>query len=266
LQKGYWQGRQLLPADWVEQATAWQVDNGPGENSDWVQGYAFHFWRCQPPGVYRGDGAFGQYCVVMPEQDAVLAITGGLGDMQPALSLAWQTLLPAMSAGTQPVDPLTCGELARRLECLALPHPPGQASSPLAAQLSGRHFTFEPNPETLHSLCFDFAASTLTYRLLGGGPRRGKHTLRFGHAAWGEGAAWADDVSFFASHLARKVSASGGWIAKDTFQLTLCQYETPFLLTLAFAFAGDQVTVTPRLNVSFGPTELPVLVGRMVEG
>ena len=263
LQKGYWQGQQLLPADWVEQATAWQVDNGPGENSDWVQGYGFHFWRCQPPGVYRGDGAFGQYCVVMPEQDAVLAITGGLGDMQPALSLAWQTLLPAMGPAPLPLDPLAAGELARRLECLALPHPPGKERSPLAAQLSGKRFRFEPNPETLHSLSFDCTAGTLTYRLLGGGPRRGTHTLRFGNACWGEGAAWVDGVSFFASHLARKVSASGGWVADDTFLLTLVQYETPFLLTLVFTFAGDQVTVTPRLNVSFGPTELPSIVGRL---
>ena len=101
---------------------------------------------------------------------------------------------------------------------------------------------------------------------MGGGPRRGTHTLRFGNACWGEGAAWVDGVSFFASHLARKVSASGGWVADDTFLLTLVQYETPFLLSLSFTFQGEQVTVTPRLNVSFGPTELPSLVGRIMEG
>ena len=78
LQKGEWQGAQLIPAAWVEQATSLQVQNGPA-NPDWEQGYGFQFWRCRH-NAYRGDGAFGQYCVVMPDQDAVLAITSGLAE------------------------------------------------------------------------------------------------------------------------------------------------------------------------------------------
>ena len=50
-------------------------------SSDWDQGYGYQFWRCRHS-AYRGDGAFGQYCIVMPEQDAVLAITSGVKDMQ----------------------------------------------------------------------------------------------------------------------------------------------------------------------------------------
>ena len=69
LQKGQWQGRQLIPAAWVAAATAKQVPNDPDENPDWEQGYGYQFWRCQPAAMYRGDGAFGQFCVVMPEQD-----------------------------------------------------------------------------------------------------------------------------------------------------------------------------------------------------
>jgi hypothetical protein len=53
-------------------------------------------------------------------------------------------------------------------------------------------------------------------------------------------------------------------MSTDTFRLTLCQYETPFIATFDFTFAGDQVTLQPRFNVSFGPTELPPLVGRLV--
>src|SRR5262249_7139646 len=70
LQQGMWGGRRLLPEGWVEQATARQVSNGDKKDSDWAQGYGFQFWRCRY-GCYRGDGAFGQYCLVMPEQEAV---------------------------------------------------------------------------------------------------------------------------------------------------------------------------------------------------
>ena len=73
LQGGRWDGRQLLPADWVAQATSQQVANPDRENPDWRQGYGFQFWMSRHG--YRGDGAFGQFCVVLPEQDTVVAIT-----------------------------------------------------------------------------------------------------------------------------------------------------------------------------------------------
>ena len=49
----------------------------------------------QPEGAYRGDGAFGQYCVVLPAQDAVLAITSAVDDLQSVLDVVWEKLLPA---------------------------------------------------------------------------------------------------------------------------------------------------------------------------
>ncbi len=62
LQKGMWNGKQLIPAEWIEAATSRQVSNGQDAKSDWAQGYGYQFWRCRG-GHYRGDGAFGQYCV-----------------------------------------------------------------------------------------------------------------------------------------------------------------------------------------------------------
>src|SRR5262245_43043714 len=93
LQKGMWNGKQLVPAAWVEAATARQTSNGSNPMSDWEQGYGYQFWRCRHD-AYRGDGAFGQYCVVLPEQDAVIAITSGVRDMQAVLNLVWDKLLP----------------------------------------------------------------------------------------------------------------------------------------------------------------------------
>ncbi|MDQ3396803.1 MAG: beta-lactamase family protein, partial [Deinococcota bacterium] len=80
LQRGRWQGRHLVPEWWVAEATTLQVPTAPPPEdnvTDWAQGYGYQFWRCQH-GAYRGDGAFGQFCVVMPEQDAVLVITAAV--------------------------------------------------------------------------------------------------------------------------------------------------------------------------------------------
>ncbi len=131
LQGGRWDGRQLIPAGWVAEATTKQVANPDRENPDWRQGYGFQFWMARHG--YRGDGAFGQFCVVLPEQDTVVAITASTLDMQAILDALWEHLLP----GLGPDGPGARGggpaqeELSARLAGLALPAapaaPPGSA-------------------------------------------------------------------------------------------------------------------------------------------
>jgi CubicO group peptidase (beta-lactamase class C family) len=98
LQKGKWKGKQLIPAKWVKQASSKQVTNDQEEHAkigiDWQQGYGFQFWRCTH-NAFRGDGAGGQFCVVMPDQDMVVAMTAGGANMQAELSAIWDNLLPA---------------------------------------------------------------------------------------------------------------------------------------------------------------------------
>ncbi|MFN3192374.1 MAG: serine hydrolase domain-containing protein [Aureliella sp.] len=101
LQKGNWDGKQLLPAKWIEMATSKQVPNGDNPDSDWNQGYGFQFWRCRH-NAYRGDGKDGQFCIVLPEKDVVIAMTSNTRDMGKELSLVWEHLLPAFH--DEPLD------------------------------------------------------------------------------------------------------------------------------------------------------------------
>ena len=107
LQKGKWGGRQLIPETWVEQATRKQVPNDQEGHSkigaDWQQGYGFQFWRCTH-NAFRGDGAGGQFCVVMPDQDVVIAITADTGNLQGELNAIWDHLFPAFRAEPLPAD------------------------------------------------------------------------------------------------------------------------------------------------------------------
>jgi CubicO group peptidase (beta-lactamase class C family) len=140
LQRGQWNGAQLLPTAWVDDATRVHVANGSDPNSDWEQGYGFQFWM-QRHG-YRGDGAYGQFCVVLPEHNVVLAMTGQSDDMQGVLDLVWKHLLPALGAeGTTKGDSRTDATLAARLSSLALaPVDTGTATRVVSAQ----SFTHEP--------------------------------------------------------------------------------------------------------------------------
>src|SRR5262249_45377290 len=151
LQKGKWNGQQLVPAAWVEAATARQTSNGSNPNSDWDQGYGYQFWRARH-GAYRGDGAFGQYCIVMPEQDAVVAITSGVRDMQSVLSLVWDKLLPAMSANALPADEEANRKLQAHMKSLVLATPKGSASAKLPEDVFGQTYNFPTNDQKLESL------------------------------------------------------------------------------------------------------------------
>lgn len=125
LQKGKWRGQQLLPESWVEEATAKQVDNSRAPSArtvDWQQGYGYQFWRSQH-GAYRGDGRDGQICLVLPEQNAVVAMTAKTNTMQLELDLVWQHLLPAFQGEPLPEDPEGLGALREKAARLTA-HPP----------------------------------------------------------------------------------------------------------------------------------------------
>lgn len=106
LQKGQWNGKALLPEQWVAEATAKHVDNSKAPSAktlDWQQGYGFQFWRCQH-NAYRGDGRDGQICLVLPEHNAVIAMTAETKQMQTELDLVWEKLLPAFQSQSLPAN------------------------------------------------------------------------------------------------------------------------------------------------------------------
>lgn len=260
LQEGKWQGQQLVPATWVATASAKQVSNGSDPQSDWAQGYGYQFWRCRH-NAYRGDGAFGQYCIVMPEQDAVLAITSGLGNMQAPLDIIWEQLLPAMQPTALAADSTGHQALQQKLATLALPPQSGKPSSPLAAQVSGRcyHFAVEEQGDgngdltQIHALSLDFAETATTFTLHNG---YGQQQIRCGQGEWLTGTMTVDHRG------PQQVASSGAWVAEDTYVIKCYFYQTPFCNTTTVHFTAEGVTYQARLNVGFGPTEFPQLVGQ----
>ncbi|MDR0863983.1 MAG: beta-lactamase family protein [Candidatus Symbiothrix sp.] len=103
LQNGVWEGKQLLPKGWVEQASALQIENpagypgdgAPKPGDDWAQGYCFQMWRCKH-NAYRMDGALGQFVFILPEKNTVIAITSNTQNTGTEISLLWDYLLPAL--------------------------------------------------------------------------------------------------------------------------------------------------------------------------
>ena len=103
LQRGKWEGKQLLNEQWILDAqTPWSDNSHHTGTVDWRSGYGYQFWKCSPDDIFRGDGAFGQYCIIMPGRDMVIAINSGLDNMGAVLTSIWENILPAVDA---PCDP-----------------------------------------------------------------------------------------------------------------------------------------------------------------
>jgi CubicO group peptidase (beta-lactamase class C family) len=256
LQKGNWNGKQLVPAAWIETATSRQTSNGSNPTSDWDQGYGYNFWRCRP-GCYRGDGAFGQFCIVIPEQDAVVAITSGTRNMQGVMNLVWDKILPALQSKPLDADEASQKKLAETLAGLTLHPQPGSAAPGVAAKWSGKTFVLSTNDQKLETVALEFGGADKPVMLVmrcNGVEQR---------IACGKGV-WIKGRMAYAGFEEQPVSASGAWTADGTYTVKLSFYETPFRLTLGLKFADDKLFYDCEYNVinaNAGPAKRPQLTG-----
>ena len=261
LRKGMWNGKQLIPATWVQQATSMQTSTGSAPASDWDQGYGYQFWRSRH-NSFRGDGAFGQYCMVIPELDAVVAITSGVRNMQQVMNLVWDKLLPAMKPGRLPENPAARRQLEARLAALKVKFPNGSASSPMSSSVSGKWFEFSENDRGIKAVSFDFNSTSpaLIVRTAAGETR-----MTIAADTWSKSRGqFTNSLDRILSVPANPLAAtSGAWSSPDTFTVKIVLYETPFYSTLNFKFDGDRLLIDSEHNVSFGPTKLPQLTGHV---
>jgi hypothetical protein len=240
-------------------ATAKQTSNGSNPKSDWNQGYGFQFWRCRH-NAYRGDGAFGQYCLVLPEQDAVVAITSGVKDMQAVLNVIWEKLLAAMQPQALPANTAARQQLKDKLTRLEVRTAQGSATSPLAGKILNRNYLFPTNDQKIERLALSSSDAGKTLTLTARMDRK-EMAIRCGYQEWIKGRA-----PLLGGRLAQfpdePMAGTFAWSGDDTCLIKFCAYETPFHTTLTLKFDGDQMTVDSEANVAFGPTKRPQLIGR----
>lgn len=91
LNGGVYNGERILSEAWVRLAQTAHSDNSMNGNPDWTAGYGYQFW-CNRREGYRGDGAMGQLCVILPERGIVAAVVGETADMQTELDRLFELI------------------------------------------------------------------------------------------------------------------------------------------------------------------------------
>lgn len=258
LQDGVWLGRRLLPEGWVADASSFHIQQSPESsaeeraNSDWLQGYGYQMWRCRNH-AFRADGAFGQYIVMMPDQDAVLAITSQTGNMQGVLDLVWEHLLPAMHDSALPANAAGIAALHRRLEQLALPVPVKNASRKRERNVAGKSFKLDANERQLSEIAFKFGKHETAVQLT---DDRDTYTIPVGSGEW----AFSETERRGPYLVARaknsltglppfKVACAYRWLDDGALELTIRYLQSPHTETLVCRFSGEQIEIDVETGV-----------------
>ena len=245
LQKGRWNGEPLLTESWVEEATSYQTSSQEN-NGDWSQGYGYQFWRCTH-GFYRGDGAFGQFCIVMPKLDAVVAVTGQSPDMQQSMNIIWDHLPGGMQGGVLPEDVAAWTELKKDLAGLGLPvakggMAKGGAYSEMAMKMNGKSFTMKENELGVSEIHFGYTdkGGEVEVRAVSG-----TTSLKFGWESWQLNDARGIYVLGMKDMfpMPSRIAGTGVWVDERTLQVNVRMVEGIFGDRITCVFDGDSVKV-----------------------
>lgn len=278
LNGGVWNGRRLLSADWIAMATRPSFTNvslgvfdgrryrpatkdDPPSAQHIREGYGYQWWT-GPGGAYYAAGLFGQYAYVLPQQQAVIALTAAVGSSHHRLpELIWRHLVPAMT-DTVPADAAGAERaVATRLAGLQLLPTAPYRDSPRAATISGRVFRMAPNEDQVSAVSLTFADGRCSVAIE---DHRGRHTV-----VAGLGTPIESDTTVTGNRLHHeyqpdrmRVVASGTWDDPDSFRMTWTFVETAFRDTVVCRFGDGTMTLDRSVNVNSSATDRPTLTGR----
>ena len=264
LQQGEWEGEQLLSPEWVEQATSRQTSNGSNPDSPWDQGYGYQFWRNRH-GAYRASGLGGQLALVMPEQDAVVAITAGTSQVADIFDLVWDRLAPGMQDEPLDDNPAEVERLRERLSNLSIRVPAADPAADGHQEWLGRAWQFEDNEFEISELALrnqdDQTLVVIT-------TPTGAHEIAIGSGTWmpgrtglfpeAAGALLGDDQG-----QGHRMAAAGAWTGTDEFTFRLAYTETSRVTTLRLQFSEASLALDIARRGGFGQG-VPTLRGMPV--
>jgi CubicO group peptidase (beta-lactamase class C family) len=261
LQKGIWSGNQIIPASWIKEATTANIIQHPAmpqsekDTNDWEQGYGYQIWRSRHHS-YRADGAFGQYILVFPELDAVIAIQEETPSMQNELNLVWDYLLPAFKKDKLPEDPKSQTALKAKLSTLLLVPASGSFASLTINKNLLKYFIFEPNENHIESISIQIKDSICHFILNAG---TDTYNLYYGAGSWKTGQTNKPGPSLVSGAIENwallspyKVAGNFYWKDGQTLVMQMRYIESPHTETFTCDFDGKKITMEIERSFDYG--------------
>jgi len=220
LHGGQWEGKQILSADWIKRSITHHSD--PRQNVEY--GYGWWLYNHQQPRSFEANGRGGQKIIVLPEQDAVIVMTGGGYDGSKITPLLFQSIT---SDKPLPKNPEAYKQLQSKSKDAAQVPKPGPAGI-VGISFFNREYKLEPNSIRLEKIMLRNGEVKLT--LLGS-----ELTVPVG----------LDGVyrTSPAGLLGIPLGAIGAWSTEKDFMLDLKFIANINHYTFAMKFYGDQLEI-----------------------
>ncbi len=178
---GAHEGKQLLPRDYLIQATSKQIDNSVDHACvDEGLGYGYQFWVTREGGfLFNGMGC--QFALCLPDKDFIL-VTNGYEELNKKATAEifnafWREVYPKLADAPLPADGAGQNALLERAAALELLRPDGALSSPVAERVNGVTYEMAENAMGLRRVRFEFGGDQGVMRYE---TARGEHALPFG--------------------------------------------------------------------------------------
>jgi hypothetical protein len=264
LNKGKHEGRTIVSEKYVALATTEQSDNraeAKPNRIDTAQGYGYQFHMGRQE-CYRGGGAFGQLCLVAPQQRIVIAATSAFpnGQLeQTLLDLIYEHILDPLAG--QPLSPsVHTKELNRMLSQMTCAPPNFLPIPKDAPNLNDRCYDISENPHGLQKIRFRAKGEQLHFELIYGDERDTALPLDLTQPerSWG---VFVKDLSW---HRQEAITYAG-WQNSSTLKLTVYYIETPYVVNYELTFEAEKVEVHFHSNVSLEVSEYKAL-GNLLGG
>ncbi|HMI61438.1 MAG TPA: hypothetical protein VK518_11025, partial [Puia sp.] len=267
LQEGRWGTKQILSEEWVTMATKKEIGNGKNDNS-WAFGYGYQFWM-NPTGGFRADGAYGQYSIVLPDKDTVVAITSESVDKAATMATVWDHLYPGIKEMTPlPSNAAEHVQLEKELKALAFKPPFIKSRSSFAAAISGKKFILDSNPFNAKAVSFSFSSGRTVFRLIEDG--KPDIVITCGMKDWiihGNKKPSAQSLfSLRRIDFDSVVAASATWKDEHILLLTFRFMETAHGDSLTCIFEGDKLRIQflfSAARLEHTPDDRADIIGKM---
>jgi CubicO group peptidase (beta-lactamase class C family) len=244
-QNGVWNGRRLLPADWVARATRAYGDGG----------YGYH-WVVRPDGSYSALGLFVQMATVFPEAGATLVVVGAIDGSEKIAPFIDRWMPEAFNGGSAEGD----AALDAVLSDLHRPRPLNSVRANTPRLVDGVTYRLEDNPVGARTVRLDFHKDACVFTLV---DTAGEHVIAAGRRTWIAGVTDMPgrDLHHGYALQGARVLAGAEQINETTTRLTWIFPDTAFRDTVWCRFEGERLTLTRTVNVNSGALAWPELAG-----
>ena len=266
LNKGNWNGKQILPEKWVEEATSVKIQQRPNmtqaerdSSDDSVQGYCYQFWRAKH-NSYQVNGYAGQFVLIVPDKDMVVVFTAESRDMWGELGMVWEYIYPELHDEALPENKEAVAALKEKIASLSIPAPEKSMNDEMSSKISGKTIRLAENQLGFQNISLQFTDDICQMNLK---TESGSYDLSFGAGKWKFGETTLHGPTIFPQAVNAlnglppfKIAGAYAWTGDNTLELTL-RYRSMHIKKYVIHFKDDdEATLVYSESINWRPTNI----------